>query len=186
MLWSYDCYYYEENFSAKVNRFRKCAMNFSNKNVFRNFPIEYLLKEGSFIIARSSQILRPETLNDLGLNVIVLVLWKYSCPEVADRTSLQPPEKCSRLPDREVLVCSNKSEWLDFKEILFSTHQRTDGISLKTWGFYKLKKDGLIYFKHDDVAVMICNTSQCLIRVWYNTSDSIFEAANKKTRSMSN
>ena len=51
-----------------------------------------MLKDGSFIIAgRSFQIVGPETLNDLGPNVIVLVLGLYSCPEpeVADRNCLR-------------------------------------------------------------------------------------------------
>ena len=51
-----------------------------------------MLKEGSFILGgRSLQIVGPETLTDLGLNVIVLVLGMYSCPEVADLNNcLQP------------------------------------------------------------------------------------------------
>ena len=62
----------------------------SNKNVFSNFLNESLLKERSFIIAgKSFQIVGPKTLSDLGLNVIVLVLGMYSCPEVADRQALK-------------------------------------------------------------------------------------------------
>ena len=32
----------------------------------------------------------PQTLNDFGLNVIVLVLGMYSCPDAADRNCLRP------------------------------------------------------------------------------------------------
>ena len=48
-------------------------------------------KDGSFIlVGRSFQIVGPQTLNDLGTNVTVLVLGMYSCPEVADRNCLRP------------------------------------------------------------------------------------------------
>ena len=36
------------------------------------------------LAGRSFQIVGPETLNDLGPNVIVLVLGMYSCPDAAD------------------------------------------------------------------------------------------------------
>ena len=62
-----------------------------NKNVLSNFLKEFLLKEESFKLAgRSFQTVGPETLNDLGPNVIVLVLGMYSCPDVADRNCLRP------------------------------------------------------------------------------------------------
>ena len=55
---------------------------------FRN---ESKLKDGSFILAgRSFQIAGPQTLNDLGPSVTVLVLGMYSCPEVADHNCLRP------------------------------------------------------------------------------------------------
>ena len=70
---------------------RLCSSQLSNKKVFSNFRNEFKLKDGSFILAgRSFQIVGPETLNDLGPNVIVLVLGMYSCPEVADRNCLRP------------------------------------------------------------------------------------------------
>ena len=51
-----------------------------------NFLREFLLIEESFKLAgRSFYTVGPETLNDLGPNVIVLVLGMYSCPDVADR-----------------------------------------------------------------------------------------------------
>ena len=53
----------------------KCNSHLSNKNVVSNFLKEFLLREKSFNLAgRSFQIVGPETLNDLGPNVIVLVL----------------------------------------------------------------------------------------------------------------
>ena len=56
---------------------RKCNGHLSNKNVLSNFLKEFLLIEESFNLAgRSFQIVGPETLNDLGPNVIVLVLGK--------------------------------------------------------------------------------------------------------------
>ena len=56
-----------------------------NKNVLSSFLNEILLREGSFILTgRSFQIVGPETLNDLGPNVIVLVLGMYSCPDIVD------------------------------------------------------------------------------------------------------
>ena len=39
---------------------------------------------------RSFQTVGPETLNELGQNVIVFVLEMYSCPDVADRNCLRP------------------------------------------------------------------------------------------------
>ena len=70
---------------------RSCSSHLSNKNVLSNFRKESKLKDGSFILARSSfQIVGPQTLNDLGPNVTVLVLGMYSCPEVADRKCLRP------------------------------------------------------------------------------------------------
>ena len=52
---------------------------------------EFLLREESFNLAgRSFQIVGPEILNDLGPNVIVLVLGMYSCPDAADRNCLRP------------------------------------------------------------------------------------------------
>ena len=61
----------------------------SNKNVISNFLKEFLLREESFNLAgRSFQIVRPETLNNLGPNVIVLILGMYSCPDAADRNCL--------------------------------------------------------------------------------------------------
>ena len=70
---------------------RKCNGHLSNKNVLSNFMKEFLLREESFNLAgRSFQIVGPETLNDLGPNVIVLVLGMYSCPDVADRNCLRP------------------------------------------------------------------------------------------------
>ena len=51
-------------------------------------------KDLSFNIKRRSfQIVGPETYNNLGPNVIVLVFGMYSCPEVADRNCLQPEIK---------------------------------------------------------------------------------------------
>ena len=70
---------------------RKCNGHLSNKNVLSNFLKEFLLREESFNLAgRSFQTVGPETLNDLGPNVIVLVLGMYSCPDVADRNCLRP------------------------------------------------------------------------------------------------
>ena len=70
---------------------RSCSSHLSNKNVLSNFRKESKLKDGSFILAGSSfQIVGPQTLNDLGPNVTVLVLGMYSCPEVADREQLSP------------------------------------------------------------------------------------------------
>ena len=70
---------------------RLCSSHLSNKNVFSNFRNESKLKDGSFILSgRSFQIVGPQTLNDLGPNVAVLVLGMYSCPEVADRNCLRP------------------------------------------------------------------------------------------------
>ena len=70
---------------------RKCSSHLSNKNVFSSLLNEFLLREGSFILAgRSFQIVRPETLNDLGPNVMVLIFGMYSCLDVADRNCLRP------------------------------------------------------------------------------------------------
>ena len=71
---------------------RKCNSNLSNKNVISNFLKEYLLREESFNLAgRSFQIVGLETLNDLGPNVMVLVLGMYySCPDAVDRNCLRP------------------------------------------------------------------------------------------------
>ena len=70
---------------------RKCNGHLSNKNVLSNFLKEFLLREESFNLAgRSFQIVGPETLNDLGPNVIVLVLGMYSCPDAADLNCLRP------------------------------------------------------------------------------------------------
>ena len=70
---------------------RKSNGHLSNKNVLSNFLKEVLLIEESFNLAcRSFQTEGPETLNDLGPNVIVLVLGMYSCPDVADRNCLRP------------------------------------------------------------------------------------------------
>ena len=67
---------------------RKCNGHLSNKNVSSNFLKEFLLREESFNLAgRSFQIVESETLNNLGSNVIVLVLGMYSCPDAADRMS---------------------------------------------------------------------------------------------------
>ena len=86
--WLIHSFIHYEHFSAQVNIHHKCA-NLSNKNVLSNFLKEFLLKEESFNLAgRSFQIVGPETLNDLGLNVIVLVLGMYSCPDAADRNCL--------------------------------------------------------------------------------------------------
>ena len=63
----------------------------SNKKVLSNFRNESKLKDGYFILAGSSfQIVGPQTLNDLGPNVTVMVLGMYSYPEVADRNCLRP------------------------------------------------------------------------------------------------
>ena len=68
----------------------KSNSHLSNKNVLSSFLKEFLLREGSFNLAgRSFQIVGPESLNDLGPNVIVLVLGMYSCPDVADRNCLR-------------------------------------------------------------------------------------------------
>ena len=70
---------------------RSCSSHLSNKNVLSSFRNESKLNDGSFILAgRSFQIVGPQTLNDLGPNVTVLVLGMYSCPEVADRSCLRP------------------------------------------------------------------------------------------------
>ena len=70
---------------------RKSNGRLLNKNVLSNFLKEFLLKEESFNLAgRSFQTVGPETLNDLGPNVIVLVLGMYSCPDVADRNCFRP------------------------------------------------------------------------------------------------
>ena len=70
---------------------RKCSGHLSNKNVLSNFLKEFLLREESFNLAgRSFQLVGSETLNELGPNVIVLVLGMYSCPDAADRNCLQP------------------------------------------------------------------------------------------------
>ena len=70
---------------------RKCNDHLSNKNVLSSFLKEFLLREESFNLAgRSFQIVGPETLNDFGPNVIVLVLGMYSCPDAADRNCLRP------------------------------------------------------------------------------------------------
>ena len=62
-----------------------------NKNVLSNFLEEVLLIEESFKLAgKSFQTVGPETLNDLGPNVIVLVLGMYSCFDVADRNCPRP------------------------------------------------------------------------------------------------
>ena len=61
---------------------RKCNGHLSNKNVLSHFLKEFLLKEESFnLTGRTFQIVGTETLNDLGPNVIVLVLGMYSCPD---------------------------------------------------------------------------------------------------------
>ena len=62
---------------------RKCNGHLSNKNVvLSNFLKEFLLREESFNLAgRSFQIVGPETLNDIGPIVIVLVLGIYICPD---------------------------------------------------------------------------------------------------------
>ena len=71
---------------------------YQNKNVLINFLKEFLLIEESFNLAgRSFQIVGPETLNDLGPNVIVLVLGMYSCPDVTD---------CLRLGINEIAIQS--------------------------------------------------------------------------------
>ena len=58
---------------------RKCNAHLSNKYVLSNFLKEFLLREESFNLAdRSFQIVGPETLNDLGPNVFVLVLGMYT------------------------------------------------------------------------------------------------------------
>ena len=70
---------------------RSCSSQLSNKNVLSSFRNESKLKDGYFILAgRSFQIAGPQTLNDLGRNVTVLVLGMYSCPEVPDRNCLRP------------------------------------------------------------------------------------------------
>ena len=70
---------------------RKSNGHLSNKNVLSNFLKEFLFIEESFNLAgKSFQTVGPETLNDLGQNVIVLVLGMYSCPDVADRNCLRP------------------------------------------------------------------------------------------------
>ena len=70
---------------------RKCNGHLSNKNVLSNFLKEFLLREESSNLAGSSfQIVGPETLNDLGPNVLVLVLGMYSCPDAVDRDCLRP------------------------------------------------------------------------------------------------
>ena len=70
---------------------RKCNDHLSNKNGLSNFLKEFLFSKESFNLAgRSFQIVGPETLNDLGPNVIVLVLGIYSCPDAADRNCLRP------------------------------------------------------------------------------------------------
>ena len=70
---------------------RSCISHLSNNNVLSSFRNESKLNDGSFIQAgRSFQIVGPQTLNDLGPNVTVLVLGMYSCPEVADRSCLRP------------------------------------------------------------------------------------------------
>ena len=70
---------------------RSCSSHLSNKNVLSSFRNESKLNDGSFILAgRTFQIVGPQTLNDLGPNVTVLVLGMHSCPEVADRSCLRP------------------------------------------------------------------------------------------------
>ena len=70
---------------------RKSNGHLLNKYVLSNFLKKFLLIEESFKLAgRSFQTVGPETLNDLGPNVIVLVLGMYSCPDVADRNCLRP------------------------------------------------------------------------------------------------
>ena len=70
---------------------RKYNGHLSHKNVLSNFLKDFLLGEESFNVAgRSFQIVGPETLNDLGPNVIVLVFGMYSCPDAADRNCLWP------------------------------------------------------------------------------------------------
>ena len=69
---------------------RKCNDHLSNKNVLSNFLKEVLFREESFNLAgRSFQIVGPETLNDHGPKVIVLVLVMYSCPDAADRNLMR-------------------------------------------------------------------------------------------------
>ena len=90
---------------------RSCSSHLSNKNVLSNFRNESKLKDGSFILAGSLfQIVGPQTLNDLGPNVTVLVLGMYSCPEVADRVvsdRVSQKLRCSRLPDKKLPVHSH-------------------------------------------------------------------------------
>ena len=92
---------------------RSCSSHLSNKNVLRNVRNESINSDGSFILAgRSFQIVGPQTLNDLGPNVTVLILGMYSCREVADRSCLRPgisqKLRCSWLPDKKVPVYSNQ------------------------------------------------------------------------------
>ena len=90
-----------------------------------------MLKDGSFILAGSSfQIVGPETVNDLGSNVIVLVLGMFSCPEVAAQLSpagVSTKLRCSRQPDKKVPVHSNSGTSLailkDFNINIFSNNK---------------------------------------------------------------
>ena len=107
LLFRYFISFHYGHFSAQVNKIpqmRKSNGHLSNKNVLSNFLKEFLLREESFNLAgRSFQTVGPETLNDLGPIVIVLVLGMYSCPDVATvfgRASTRL--RCSRSPGREV------------------------------------------------------------------------------------
>ena len=85
---------------------RKSNDHLFDKNVLNNFMKEILLKEESFKLAgRSFQTVGPETLNDLGPNVIVLVLGMYSCPDVADRNCLRPGIDEIEIVSRQVGRC---------------------------------------------------------------------------------
>ena len=58
----------------------------------------------------------PETLNDLGPNVIVLVLGMYSCPDAADRNCLRPgiaEIEIRQSPGRKVVNMARYKNWVD-------------------------------------------------------------------------
>ena len=77
--------------ASYIPQMRKSNGHLSDKNVLSNFLKEFLLRQESVNLAgRSFQTVGPETLNDLGPNVIVLVLGMYSCPDVVDRNCLRP------------------------------------------------------------------------------------------------
>ena len=60
--------------------------------------MRFFLREGSFILTgRSFQIVGPETLNDLGPNVIVLVLGMYSSVLML-QIAIVPGRASTRLP----------------------------------------------------------------------------------------